>query len=234
MSNPFLLKGNPPMTDLYLWGKHPIHTKGEWIILDAPDLQDIKTRPDDGFETMELPKGIHPDKPYGDDAPIRIYVACLAAYNNGELHGHWIDATLGEDHIREEIRAMLAASPVEGAEEHAIHDYEGFEGASIAEYESIQSVAELAAFIEEYGPVAAMLAGHYADLEDAKEAIRDNYAGVYPSVEDFAQELTEETTKIPDNLQYYIDWERMARDMEIDDILVFRTGSDEVHVFWQR
>jgi antirestriction protein len=222
------------MTDLYLWGKHPIHTKGEWIILDAPDLQDIKTRPDYGFETMELPKGVHPDKPYGDDVPIRIYVACLAAYNNGELHGHWIDATLGEDHISEEIAAMLAASPMPDAEEWAIHDFEGFEGASIAEYESIQTVAELAAFIEEYGPVAAMLAGHYADLADAKEAMRDHYAGVYPSVEDFVQELTEEITQIPDNLQYYIEWESMARDMEIDDILVFRTGSDEVHIFWQR
>ena len=26
------------------------------------------------------------------DTP-RIYVACLAAYNNGRLHGRWIDAT---------------------------------------------------------------------------------------------------------------------------------------------
>jgi antirestriction protein len=26
----------------------------------------------------------------------RIYVACLAAYNNGNLHGAWIDATQGE------------------------------------------------------------------------------------------------------------------------------------------
>ncbi len=30
---------------------------------------------------------------------IRIYVACLAAYNNGILHGAWIDATQGEDGI---------------------------------------------------------------------------------------------------------------------------------------
>jgi Antirestriction protein (ArdA) len=26
----------------------------------------------------------------------RIYVACLAAYNNGYLHGAWIDAIQGE------------------------------------------------------------------------------------------------------------------------------------------
>jgi antirestriction protein len=42
---------------------------------------------------------------------IRIYVACLASYNSGTLHGEWIDATLGVDHIWEEVRAMLRASP---------------------------------------------------------------------------------------------------------------------------
>ena len=54
-----------------------------------------------------------PDRP-------RIYVACLAAYNNGRLHGAWIDATT-PDEIRTEVRAMLAASPEPDAEEWAIH-----------------------------------------------------------------------------------------------------------------
>ena len=40
--------------------------------------------------------------------PIRIYVACLAAYNNGHLHGRWIDATHGENHIHTQVKAMLA------------------------------------------------------------------------------------------------------------------------------
>lgn len=164
---------------------------------------------------------------------IRIYVACLASYNNGILHGRWIDATQGEDHIRDGIKAMLSASPIPGAEEHAIHDYEGFEGVSIAEYDSMQHVAELAAFIEEYGPVAAKLMEHCGDLDEAKDTMREHYAGIYSSVADFAQEITEETTKIPDNLQYYIDWERMARDLEINDILALETGFEEVHIFWR-
>ena len=52
----------------------------------------------------------------------RIYVACLAAYNNGHLHGRWIDATLGESHISRQTRAMLVASPINAAEEWAIHE----------------------------------------------------------------------------------------------------------------
>ncbi|WP_339798097.1 antirestriction protein ArdA, partial [uncultured Hyphomonas sp.] len=50
----------------------------------------------------------------------RIYVACLAAYNNGRLHGAWIDATTPEE-IRAAVRAMLAASPEPDAEEWVIH-----------------------------------------------------------------------------------------------------------------
>jgi len=40
------------------------------------------------------------------DTP-RVYVACLASYNNGILHGEWIDAT-DADEIREEIAFSVA------------------------------------------------------------------------------------------------------------------------------
>jgi antirestriction protein len=60
------------------------------------------------------------------NACIRIYVADLAAYNNGFLHGVWIDATEDVDAIHEKIAVMRAASPVAGGEEYAIHDFEGF------------------------------------------------------------------------------------------------------------
>jgi len=57
---------------------------------------------------------------------IRIYIADLAAYNNGILHGIWVDATLDIDDIWQQIKDMLKQSPVDDAEEIAIHDYEGF------------------------------------------------------------------------------------------------------------
>jgi len=41
----------------------------------------------------------------------RIYVACLASYNAGILHGTWIDANQDADAIRAEVRAMLKSSP---------------------------------------------------------------------------------------------------------------------------
>jgi antirestriction protein len=168
------------------------------------------------------------------EGEIRIYVACLAAYNNGILHGCWIDAGQEPDDIRSGITAMLKASPIAGAEEYAIHDYEGFEGASLSEYQGIDSVAGLAAFIAEHGALGGKLVEYFGSLDDAREAIEDRYAGEYQSVADFAQELTEQSTQIPESLQYYIDWEHMARDLEINDILSIETGFRCIHVFWRQ
>lgn len=41
----------------------------------------------------------------------RIYVACLASYNNGILHGEWIDATSDSDEMQEEVNRILRTSP---------------------------------------------------------------------------------------------------------------------------
>jgi len=43
-------------------------------------------------------------------AEIRIYIADLAAYNNGKLHGVWINALDDLDDIQEQINTMLAQS----------------------------------------------------------------------------------------------------------------------------
>jgi antirestriction protein len=166
----------------------------------------------------------------------RIYVACLAAYNDGRLHGRWISAAQGEDHIWSETRAMLVESPEPYAEEWAIHDYENFEGASLSEYASFESVCSLAEFIGTRGRLGAKLYRHFGDdLEQARAAF-DEYAGEFESLADFAEGLTRETgAGVPDHLEYYIDWQAMGRDMELNgDVFTITLGFDEVHVFWSR
>ncbi len=163
---------------------------------------------------------------------IRIYVACLAAYNNGRLHGKWIEANQDPYDIWDEVSAMLLASPIEDAEEWAIHDYEGFEGYSASEYEGFESVSNIAEFIDEHGALGGKVLEHYGDLEEAKKALEEHYAGEYESLSDFAQELTEQGPPIPDNLAFYIDYEKMARDLEISDVLTIKTAYNQVHVFW--
>lgn len=164
---------------------------------------------------------------------IRIYVACLAAYNNGKLHGVWIDSTDDIDDIQDQINEMLESSPEEDAEEWAIHDYEGYGSYRLSEYEGIQSAHEIACFIEEHGEIAAELLSHFSTIDEAKKAIEENYAGCHENVADFAEELTTDTTEIPESLAFYIDYEKMGRDMELGgDIFTIETGYREVHIFW--
>ena len=165
--------------------------------------------------------------------PIRIYVACLAAYNNGHLHGTWIEVT-DEATIWQAVQDMLAASPIEEmAEEWAIHDYEGFAGAELSEYSSFAHVVELAEYIEERGELGAEVLNYYGgNIEDATARFEE-YAGEYDSLADYAQELTEQTgLEIPERLAPYIDYTRMAHDYEQSgDFLTFRV-SGSVHIFW--
>ncbi|MFA7604120.1 MAG: antirestriction protein ArdA [Novosphingobium sp.] len=163
----------------------------------------------------------------------RIYVACLAAYNNGYLHGAWIDAAQEPWAIYDAVRVMLKASPIENAEEWAIHDYEGFGGMRLSEYEGFERVSQLAAFIAEHGEIGAALLDYYSgDLDAAQEALDDRHLGAYASLADYVQDVTEETTAIPQSLRYYIDWQAMARDAELSgDLFTIQTAHDAVHVF---
>lgn len=162
---------------------------------------------------------------------IRIYVACLAAYNNGYLHGVWIDATQELADIQEQVSTMLASSPVEDAEEYAIHDYEGFESVRLSEWDGLASAHKTACFIEEYGELGAELLNIY-ELEEAEKALDENYHGCFSSLAEYAEQFTSDTSQVPENLQYYIDYERMGRDWEMSgDIYTIETAHDEVHIF---
>jgi antirestriction protein len=187
----------------------------------------------DQLQTAEQAAGAAtaPDRP---DRP-KIYVACLASYNSGILHGRWIDVTDPDD-IRDKVAAMLTASPEPGAEEWAIHDYDGFEGAEISEYATFESVCDLADFIEEHGALGGKLVAHFSgDVNEARAAFED-YAGEYKSLEDFSYEFIEQTgVKIPESLEHYIDYAAMGRDIELNgDVFTIETGFEEVHIFWSR
>ena len=163
-----------------------------------------------------------------------IYIADLSAYNNGRLHGVWIDATGGLNEIWDQVKAMLKTSPEAMAEEYAIHDYEGFGSYKVSEYEGLEEVHGIAVFIKEHGALGAEVLDYACgDMEQAEKTLTESYNGEYKSVADFAEQLTEDTSEVPEHLQYYIDYEKMGRDMELSgDIFTIETGFEEVHIFW--
>lgn len=163
-----------------------------------------------------------------------IYIADLSAYNNGRLHGVWINATDGLNEIWDQVKAMLKTSPEAMAEEYAIHDYEGFGSYKVSEYEGLEAVHGIAVFIEEHGALGAEVLDYACgDMEQAEKTLTESYNGEYKSVADFAEQLTEDTSEVPEHLQYYIDYEKMGRDMELSgDIFTIETGFEEIHIFW--
>jgi len=167
-----------------------------------------------------------------------IYVACLASYNAGILHGRWIKANQDAEHIMDDISDILSESPEPLAEEWAIHDYEGFGGLNLSEYESIEHIAELAMLIEEHGELATHVVAYVGGLnylQEARSMLDERYCGLFDSAEDWAWDYLESTgllNEVPESLRYYVNAQAFARDCELSgDIVTIETTDHQVHVF---
>ncbi len=170
-----------------------------------------------------------------EDTTPRIYVACLAAYNNGKLHGTWIDCNQDAETIWKEIKEVLSNSPEPIAEDWAIHDFENWQGIQLSEYGSIERLAELAEMLVEHGAAFAAYYQYYGS--DVKpEDFTEHYLGEYKSEEDFVYEQWQEDGRL-DQLKKlgvtdsYIDWEAIATDWFIDSYYSVNVGFEQVYVF---
>ena len=158
------------------------------------------------------------------DTP-RIYVSCLKSYNEGNLIGRWIDAT-GD--IQEEINELLEET---GGEEWAIHDYECFGGLTIGEYEDVERVAELGTLIEEHGEAFAVFADHEGAEFAIVERFEESYCGEWDSETAYAENLFDELYEVPDYLVGYVDYEKFARDLFVNDNYSATGESGQLYVF---
>lgn len=177
------------------------------------------------------------------DTP-RIYVASLTDYNAGTLHGAWIDADQDADTIAEAVAAMLRKSPEarrfpQGgpAEEWAIHDYEGFDGISLSEWEPFELVAAIGEMVAEHG---AAFAAWYDndpshDTDELAERFEDAFAGQWDSLADYAHELAEDCgylAAMPEQIRGYFDAEAFARDLDYGgDVWTAPADGGGVYVF---
>jgi antirestriction protein len=174
-------------------------------------------------------------------APTRIYVASLADYNEGRLHGEWIDADQTAVELEQAVKDMLSRSPLPGAEEWAIHDYEGFGPLRLSEYESLDYVASVAAGIAEHGPAFAGWADNVGSDRDALDAFEDVYYGAWDSIEQYAEDMLEDLgyadgiyRHIPEHMRPYviIDVIGFARDLESGgDITVIDNPDGGIWIF---
>jgi len=146
----------------------------------------------------------------------QIYVACLAAYNSGCLHGEWITPEADKDELDGQIQKVLKSSPIPNAEEWAIHDYDEFP--NLGEYPGIDNIIKVQEAIDEHGINIVNGFIENWSVEDL-DNIDDAYHGEYDSFSDFAQQLAEDTIEgLGGNstLASYFNWEAWERDLSHD------------------
>lgn len=185
----------------------------------------------------------------------RIYVACLASYNNGVLHGKWIDATADVEEMQDEINEILRASKfpnvtvefegkqVPSSEEWEIHDHEGEALKGICEHTSLKEIAariELEELAErEFGSDGPEIVRAYWDNmgsmpDDAQSAVdeaREQYYGSYDSWTDWAESFLDDTgmlADLPDWARNYFDYEAYGRDARLNGD-IFESGGHFFH-----
>lgn len=146
---------------------------------------------------------------------MKVYIANLGKYNEGELVGAWFTVPVDMEDVREKIGLNHEY------EEYAIHDSElPFQ---IDEYTRIEEVNRLCGMVselpEDIQKVLPDLMDYFNNVEELCEQAENIIS--YPDCEnmrDVANYLLEETGRlgeIPSDLINYIDYESYGRDLEI-------------------
>lgn len=155
-----------------------------------------------------------------------VWVGCLAAYNEGDLYGEWVNVPDSVEELREEISRILKGSPANQpgypCEEWALMDNEGFGPFEVGEYEDLESVVKYAEVITRCHEDAFLFwdsSGcdfNKMDADEIVEAFYNSYRGHWDRPEYFAMEDMENCHEIPDWITGYIDYEAYWRDLTYD------------------
>jgi antirestriction protein len=186
---------------------------GHWVIYNKVTGETLPQR-DNNFETQEqaesaitlaskaaYAKGGQTNKSNTMSDNARIYVADLAAYNDGKLIGEWLDLddySSGSE-VMDAINELMekwSKEQGEDREEYAIHDYENLPKSFYSEnmgetdfdaYYEAKKVAD-----DRDIPVDVLLEWMGDHGVDDPETAGDAYQGKYDDMEDFAYRMVED------------------------------------------
>lgn len=145
----------------------------------------------------------------------RIYVACLACYNEGKLEGNWVNLTEDED----PYEWCKTHETETGHEEYEAHDSDGMPhcGSSLeAAIGFNQRIVDIQTN-SPYITIEQLDAYHevFEELPESAKSFHDAYMGEWESLGDYARETAYETGEVTDETPYvnYIDWEAVGHDL---------------------
>lgn len=167
---------------------------------------------------------------------IKIFLTNLGKYNEGELVGEWVTLPCEEEDIKEVFERIGIN---EEYEEYFITDYESSFDIEIGEYSNFNKLNELAEELERinqnaYDRIVTKVNTiiNYESVEYVEDILKiindsnlDNYH-FYPDVkndEELGEYIVNELAiyDIPENLVYYIDYEKIGHDWSINNSGLF-------------
>lgn len=144
---------------------------------------------------------------------MRVYIANLGKYNEGELVGAWFEPPIDFDEVKERIGLN------DRYEEYAIHDYElPFD---IGEYTSIEEVNRLCALVEDFPDYVQdnlkEIMCHYNSLDELADKVDDiSVWDGCESMSDVADQMLQEGLISNETLRRYFDSIAYGRDLDLE------------------
>ena len=164
---------------------------------------------------------------------MKIAITDLADYNEGILRYEWLDLEEYPDEamISEYLEEFLEKRSKETGELHEewfISDYDEFP--NIGEHPCVEEIARGAELSIDYG---WEIAKAYFEMNGKFNGFEEAYNGTHKSEEDFAYELAHECYSLAQlgDLEMYLDWEKYARDLFINDYFSNALREGSVAVF---
>lgn len=162
-----------------------------------------------------------------DDNKYRVWVGCLACYNDGRLVGEWFDADSCPQDMEEfdaSFKRHEGAPSVHGIqlnphEELWVMDHEN--SPVDGEYSPMDAAqyAEWLEGVDDPSILKAWLSNGNEFNADTAEEMNEAYAGTFDSDSDFAQNMADELGLMKDDMPWpytCIDWDHAARELMYD------------------
>ncbi|WP_414122793.1 antirestriction protein ArdA [Corynebacterium nuruki] len=153
----------------------------------------------------------------------RVWIGCLACYNEGELVGRWYDATAAEDVLPSDLHGVPTAH-----EELWCMDTENM---PVTREMDPRTASAWGRAMEAIAPQwraawMAWIEDQHIDRPDEapdQQEFNERFAGQYPSFVDYAEMIVSDTGMldgVPDEIGRYFDMERYAEDLAHDYIVL--------------
>ena len=152
----------------------------------------------------------------------KIYVGTYKKYNEGSLAGEWVDLTQFKNK-EDFFKYCYKLHDDEVDPELMFQDFEYFPEEFYSECSISDNLWEWIALEDDQKEILdAYFKCFGGDFKEAMAKFEDKYFGHYESFRDFVVEHFEENTDIPPQLEFYIDYDAVERNYDLD--FIFQNG----------